>query len=132
MKNTTSLNRIVIILFVLGYVLVNVRMEVAFFSGQDIFSKYQVATSPADALRIAQDAYFAKTAFLLILLALLTATVPFGLAAGLSFVAYAIMMLVFFGFNITTTAYAVGALIVLASYFVEWPWRAGAGRPKQA
>ena len=57
-----------IILFVLGYVLVNVRMEVAFFSGQDIFSKYQVATSPADALRIAQDAYFAKTAFLLILL----------------------------------------------------------------
>ncbi len=29
--------------------------------------------------------------------------------------------MIFFGLNPTTTAYAVGAVALLASYFVKWP-----------
>jgi len=30
-------------------------------------------------------------------------------------------MLIFFGFNPSTTAYALAAVALLASYFVKWP-----------
>ncbi len=57
----------------------------------------------------------------MILLALKAFKAPFGLAFELSFVCCAIAMLIFFGLNPTTTAYTVGALALLASYFVKWP-----------
>jgi len=56
-----SVNRKVIFLGVAFYLLVNIRMRINFFAGGNIFSKYQTRTSPIDALRIAQDAYYAKT-----------------------------------------------------------------------
>lgn len=120
-RSAMSLNRIAIFVVVAGYLFVNIRMQNDFFAGRDIFSKYQVATSLENGLHIAQEAYFAKTSFLLILIILQAFSVPFGLALGLSFVAYAIEMLVFFGFNTSTTLYVVGAVFVLASYFVKWP-----------
>ena len=57
----------------------------------------------------------------MILLVLLVFNVPFGLAFGLFFSCYAIAMLTFLGFNPSTTAYAVAAVALLASYFVKWP-----------
>ena len=116
-----SINRIVIFLGVAFYLLVNIRMHINFFAGRNIFSKYQIPTSPIDTLRIAQDAYYAKTGWLVILLVHQAFNVPFGLACGLSFVCYAIAMLIFFGFNPSTTAYAVVAVALLASYLVKWP-----------
>ena len=87
----------------------------------NIWSKYQIATTWQDALRIGPEAYYAKTGWLVILLALQTFNVPLGLAFGLSFACYAIAMLIFFGFNPSTTAYVVAAVALLASYFVKWP-----------
>lgn len=121
-----SINRIVIFFVVIGYLLVNIRMQTVFFGGpatpdHNIWSKYQAATSWQDALRIGQDAYYAKTGWLVILLAMQALKVPFALAFGLSFVCYAIAMMIFFGINPTTTAYALGAVVLLASYFVKWP-----------
>lgn len=120
---TLTPNRIMMILVVAGYAVVNIRMQLVFFGGGNIFAKYQVATSAADAHRIAQDAYYAKTAFLLLLLILLTFKVAPALAAGISFVTYSIIMVVFFGFNGTTTAYFIGSVALFASYFVKWPRR---------
>lgn len=120
-KESMSPNLLIMMLVVAGYVVVNIRMQINFFGGHDIFSKYQVASSATDAPRIAQDAYFAKTGFLLLLLILLTFDVPVGLAAGLSFLSYSAMMVIFFGFNVSTTAYAVGSVVLLGSYFVKWP-----------
>lgn len=101
-----------------GYLIVNVAMQLDFFAGRDIFAKYQVATSAAHALVIAQKAYYAKTAFLLILLALLACGVSFPLSFGLSFVVYAICMLVFFGLGRPTVLYSVASVALMGSYFL--------------
>jgi ABC-type polysaccharide/polyol phosphate export permease len=114
-----SVNRILIFLVVAGYVLVNVNMQLDFFAGHSIFDKYQVATNAGQALVIAQQAYYAKTAFLLMLLVLLTLNVPFALGFAVSFLAYAIAMLVFFGPGKATTIYLVASLALLASYVLE-------------
>jgi hypothetical protein len=116
-----SINRIVILAAVAGYLLVNIGMQIDFFAGRDIFSKYQEASSPAEAHLIAEKAYYAKTAFLLILLVLLTCNVPFGLGFGLSFLAYAAIMLVFFGLGRMTAAYLAGSTVLLVSYFIDRP-----------
>lgn len=113
-----SINRILILAAVAGYLFVNIGMQVDFFAGRDIFSKYQQASSPAEAHLIAEKAYYAKTAFLLILLVLLTCNVPFGLGFGLSFLAYAAIMLAFFGIHMITAAYLVASVALLGSWFV--------------
>jgi len=117
--NKGVINKVVIWLAVIGYLIVNVRMQLNFFAGQNIFEKYRAAEDAAQALSIAQEAYYAKTGWLLLLLILLSGNVPFGLAFGLSYVAYATAMVVFFGFNTTTTIYSLAAIAVLASYFID-------------
>jgi hypothetical protein len=87
-----SINRIVILVVVAGYVVVNVLMQIDFFAGRNIFAKYKETATAVDALRVGEEAYFAKTGFLLILLVL----------SALSLSAYVIMMLVFFGINLST------------------------------
>jgi hypothetical protein len=114
-----SINKAAIYLVVAGYVLVNVNMQRDFFAGRDIFAKYQEASTAAEALVVAQEAYYAKTAFLLILLVLLTLNVPFALGFALSFMAYAIAMLIFFGLGKSTTIYLVASIALLASYLLE-------------
>ena len=49
-----KINRIVTILIIIGYIVVNISMQINFFSGNNIFDKYQVATSAKDAVQIAQ------------------------------------------------------------------------------
>ncbi|MDH4580732.1 hypothetical protein E8F20_02455 [Pseudomonas sp. BN415] len=112
-----SLNRILILLVVAGYVVVNISMQIDFFAGRDIFAKYQATTSAADALIVAKQAYYAKTAFLLTLLILLALRVPFELGFGVSFVTYALLMLAFFGLERSTTIYLVASVALLGSYF---------------
>jgi hypothetical protein len=102
-----------------------------FFAGpptpeHNVWSKYQIATTWQDALRIAQRAYYAKTGWLVLLLVLLVFNAPGGFASGLSYAFYATAMLIFFGFNTSTTIYTVGAALLLASYFVKW--RSSGGR----
>ena len=46
-------------------------MQADFFAGRDIFAKYQQTANAVDALRVAQEAYYAKTGFLLLLLILM-------------------------------------------------------------
>ena len=65
-----SINRIVILVVVAGYVVVNVLMQIDFFAGRNIFAKYKETATAVDALRVGEEAYFAKTGFLLILLVL--------------------------------------------------------------
>jgi hypothetical protein len=114
-----SLNRIVIILVVAGYALVNTLMQIDFFAGRDIFAKYQETATAADALAVAHKAYYAKTAFLLILLILQTCKVPFNLGFALSFFAYALLMLIFFGFAVPTTIYLIASVALLGSYAIS-------------
>lgn len=109
-------NRWMVWLVVVGYLAVNVTMQIDFFAGRDIFAKYQQAATAAEQLLIASEAYYAKTAFLLILLVLLAAGVPFGLAFALSFLAYAGCMLAFFGWGRATGVYTVASLALLGSY----------------
>ena len=59
-----SINRIAMVVVVAGYVLVNLLMQADFFAGRDIFAKYQQTANAVDALRVAQEAYYAKTGFL--------------------------------------------------------------------
>jgi len=112
-----NINKITIWLVVIGYLVVNVRMQVEFFSGRNIFAKYHAAANAVEALSDAQHAYYAKTAFLLVLLFLQACNMSFGLSFGLSFFAYAILMLIFFGFGTATTLYLLGSAALLASYF---------------
>lgn len=124
-----SINKCVIWLVVLGYVVVNVTMQVDFFAGHDIFDKYRKAATAGQALSIAQQAYYAKTAFLLALLVLQACSVRFALAFGLAFALYAALMLVFFGLSLVTALYALAAVALLASYWVERRTRGGGGAP---
>lgn len=112
-----TLNRALILLVVIGYVIVNLTMQIDFFAGRDIFAKYQLSATPTQAAIVASKAYYAKTAFLLILLALMTCRMRFELAFGLSFLTYALTMLAFFGVGRSTIVYAVASLALLASYF---------------
>ncbi|MBM7060666.1 hypothetical protein JQX08_08080 [Pseudomonas sp. UL073] len=114
-----SINRLLIILIVAGYAVVNITMQLDFFAGRDIFAKYQVASDAVQALRIAQEAYYAKTAFLLLLLILLTCRVSFELGFGLAFLTYAVLMLAFFGPGRSTGIYLAGSVALLASYLWE-------------
>ncbi|MBC9249589.1 hypothetical protein A9179_04800 [Pseudomonas alcaligenes] len=117
-----DINRFISLLVIAGYLVVNLTMQVDFFAGHDIFAKYQVATSAEQALQIAREAYYAKTAFLLILLILLALRVPFGLGFGVSFLAYALIMLAFFGLGRSTAIYLLAAGLLLGSYMLSH-WR---------
>jgi hypothetical protein len=114
-----SINRFISIVVVAGYIIVNLLMQVDFFAGRNIFAKYQTTTTAVDALKVAQEAYYAKTGFLLILLVLLTFRTTFALAFALSFSAYAVMMLVFFGIKLPTALYLIGAFALMGSYLLE-------------
>ncbi|WDS36717.1 hypothetical protein [Pseudoxanthomonas sp.] len=114
-----SINKVVIWLVVLGYLFVNVSMQLDFFAGRNIFDKYQQANDAVQALSIAQHAYYAKTAFLLILLILLASNVRFGLGFGVAFLAYALTMLAFFGIGAVTLVYLGAAIALLASYLIS-------------
>jgi len=114
---TYKINRIVTILITIGYLVVNILMQINFFGGNNIFDKYQVHTSAIDAVQIAQKAYYAKTGFLLILLILQVTSNNFYRSFAWSFSIYGIMMLCFFGFNVTTGSYAFGGLLSLSSYY---------------
>lgn len=114
-----SLNRIAIIVTVAGYTAVNVLMQINFFQDKDIFAKYQEPTSLSNAVDIAQDAYYAKTAFLLILLILLTFRVSFPLGFAISMTVYAVLMLAFFGLTVPTTLYAIAAVALISTYLYD-------------
>ena len=62
--NREFVNKAVIWLAVIGYLVVNIRMQFNFFAGRNIFEKYRVAADTAQALSIAQQAYYAKTGWL--------------------------------------------------------------------
>ena len=111
------INRIVTILIIIGYLSVNTMMQVNFFNGNNIFDKYQVATSETDAVQIAQKAYYAKTGFLLILLILQVIGGNFYRSFAWSLSIYSIMMLCFFGIKIPTMMYVFGGLLALSSYY---------------
>lgn len=110
------INRVVTILIVIGYGIVNILMQINFFSGVNIFDKYQISSSALDAVRIAQDAYYAKTGFLLLLLILQVLRVNFHLALAISFTAYAVTMISFFGIVTSTSMFAFGAALALFRY----------------
>jgi hypothetical protein len=118
-KTPMSINRIVIFVVVAGYVAVNLLMQFDFFAGRDIFAKYQETTTAVEALRVAQQAYYAKTGFLLILLILSAFRMSFPLGFALSFSAYALMMLAFFGIKLPTLLYLGGAVALVASYLLD-------------
>ena len=110
-------NRIATILIIIGYLVVNIMMQVNFFSGNNIFNKYQVATSEANAVQIAQKAYYAKTAFLLILLILQVISGNFYRSFAWAISIYSIIMLCFFGIKVPVIMYVCGGLLSLSSYY---------------
>ena len=79
---------------------------------------------PTLPLRVAQEAYYAKTGFLLLLLILMVFGVSFPLGFAVSFSAYAIMMSVFFGVKLPTALYLAAAVALLATYLIDKRHRA--------
>ena len=114
-----KINRIVTILIIIGYIVVNISMQINFFSGNNIFDKYQVATSATDAVQIAQKSYYAKTGFLLILLILQIIGGNFYRSFAWSLSVYSLIMLCFFGIKVPTILYAFGSVLSLSSYYYE-------------
>lgn len=119
MKSTNAykLNHIITLIIVLGYVVVNVTMQINFFKGINIFDKYQIAISPQDALDIAQKAYYAKTGFLLLLLILQIIENNFYRSFTWSMTIYGMMMIYFFGIKTPTILYISGGLLAFGSYY---------------
>ncbi|EPG74945.1 hypothetical protein LEP1GSC058_1633 [Leptospira fainei serovar Hurstbridge str. BUT 6] len=129
-----NLNKMIIYIVVLGYVIVNGSMQLDFFAGKNIWEKYYKVevSSPAEQniiermteVEAGRNAYYAKTVFLLTLIILLVFNVPFRLGFGISFVFYASIMAVFFGMNRATIVYSFASVLTLASYFIsskpEW------------
>ena len=115
--NTYKINKIITILIIIGYVVVNILMQINFFKGNNIFGKYQIAISETDAVQIAQKAYYAKTTFLLILLILQVIGGNFYRSFAWSISAYSIIMLCFFGIKVITILYLLGGLLSLSSYY---------------
>ena len=107
------------ILIIIGYVIVNISMQINFFSGNNIFDKYQVATSATDAIQIAQKSYYAKTGFLLTLLILQIIGGNFYRSFAWSLSVYSLIMLCFFGIKVPTILYALGSVLSLSSYYYE-------------
>ena len=114
-----KINRIVTILIIIGYIIVNISMQINFFSGNNIFNKYQVATSATDAIQIAQKSYYAKTGFLLVLLILQIIGGNFYRSFAWSLSVYSLIMLCFFGIKVPTILYALGSILSLSSYYYE-------------
>jgi len=110
-------NRIITILIIIGYVVVNIMMQINFFKGNNIFDKYQIAVSAEDAVKIAQQAYYAKTGFLLILLILQIVGGNFYRSFAWALSAYSIMTLCFFGTKLPVVLYLFGGLLSLFSYY---------------
>jgi hypothetical protein len=126
-ENSISLTQIAIWLIVAGHVLFNGTLQVAFFTGGNVFGKYTVGNAPDDAvsmLEVARNAYYAKSAFLLLLVILLAARVWFSLSLAISLSTYAITMASFFGFTYTTVVYLLGALLLVGTYLYD-------GRPRR-
>ena len=110
-------NRIVTLLIIIGYVVVNIMMQINFFKGNNIFDKYQIAVSAEDAVKIAQQAYYAKTGFLLILLILQVIGGNFYRSFAWSLSAYSVMTLCFFGLKLPIILYLFGGALSLFSYY---------------
>lgn len=115
--NYYKFNKIVTIIIVLGYVVVNVTMQINFFNGVNIFDKYQVASSDVDAVHIAQKAYYAKTGFLLLLLIFQVIQNNFYRSFAWAMTIYGGIMLFFFGVKMPTLLYVSGGLLALISYY---------------
>ena len=116
-RGANKVSRIITILIIIGYVVVNCMMQVNFFNGNNIFDKYQVAASASDAIGIAQKAYYAKTGFLLILLILQVIGGNFYRSFAWSLSGYGIMMLCFFGIKVPVILYVFGGLLSLLGYY---------------
>jgi len=115
--DTYKLNRIITILIIIGYAITNVLMQIDFFGGNPIFNKYRLALDTDDAIKIGQQAYYAKTAFLLSLLILQVISGNFYRSFAWAFSIYCVIMLCFFGVVLPTIAYMFCALISLSSYY---------------
>lgn len=124
-----TLNKLLIYLVIAGYLVVNVLMQINFFTGKNIWAKYYlkdtkqtavVASDVSAEVEAGRKAYYAKTAFLLVLIIFLAFNVSFPLGFSISFVLYAALMLIFFGLNRTTGIFMAASMCTLVSYFIPF------------
>ncbi len=106
-------------LFLLCYTAIHLKFEWNFWTKDDfaIFAKYAVAQDPIAHLAIAKLVYFTKATWMILLVWLCALRVPFRRALAISFLVYAIELLLLFPFNVYN-----GLNLLLAGGFVLQEW----------
>lgn len=102
-------------LFLLCYTAVHLKFEWNFWTQDDfaIFAKYATASDPLSHLAVAKKVYFTKATWMILLIWLCALRMPFRRALAVSFLVYAIELLLLFPFNIYN-----GLNLLLAGGFV--------------
>jgi hypothetical protein len=103
-------------LFLLSWSLVHLAFELEFWtgSGDAVFGKYQLATDPADALRIGRSVYYTKATWMFALVWLQVLGLPLRTAVTWSFLLYATQLLLFFPpriYSVLNLLLAIGCVI---------------------
>lgn len=106
-------------LFLLCYTVTHLRFEWNFWMGDDfaIFAKYAQGDSAEAHLAVARLVYFSKATWMILLVWLCALRIPFRRALAISFVYYAIALMLLFPVNVYT---ALNLLLAAGFGIEEW------------
>ena len=114
-------------LFLVCYTAIHVKFEWNFWMEDDIaiFSKYAVGDDPRQWLAVAKKVYFTKASWMIVLVWLCAARIPFPRALAYSFVLYGLELMLLFPLNV----YTVLNVLLALGFFLEQQfgpeWRVG-------
>lgn len=113
-------------LFLLCYTVTHLRFEWNFWMGDDfaIFAKYAQGDSAEAHLAVARLVYFSKATWMILLVWLCALRIPFRRALAISFVYYAIALMLLFPVNVYT---ALNLLLAAGFGIEEWRLANAAG-----
>ncbi len=113
-------------LFLVCYTVTHLRFEWNFWTGDDfaVFAKYAQGDSAEAHLAVARLVYFSKATWMILLVWLCALRIPFRRALAISFVYYAIALMVVFPVNVYT---ALNLLLAAGFGIEEWRLANAAG-----
>jgi hypothetical protein len=104
-------------IFMLCHAVVHAKFELTFWSGGDIFRKYDQGKTPEEKLKVARKVYFTKASWMILTLWLLYWDVPFRIAASASFLVYAIELVFLFPLK---TYIVLNVLLAVGCCIEQW------------
>ena len=106
-------------LFLLCYTAIHLKFEWNFWTQDDfaVFAKYAQGDSAAAHLAVAKSVYFSKATWMVLLVWLCALHIPFRRALAISFLYYAVALLLLFPLNVYN---ALNLLLALGFAYEEW------------